>query len=103
MARRGPKPKFIDVPCPNEDCTLYGVTGEGNVIGNGTYITQSGKVQKFCGRTNTVFYDLRTEEDKILVALKMILKGMSLWGVVHWSSVKDSHLHEYEINPGCRC
>jgi hypothetical protein len=35
---RGPKPKFLDVPCPNEDCTLHGVTGKGNVIGNGTYL-----------------------------------------------------------------
>jgi len=97
MTRRGPKPKFIDVPCPNEDCTLYGVTGEGNVIGNGTYKTKNGKVQKyicrscgrvFCERTNTVFYDLRTEEDKILIALKMIMKGMSLRGVAEVLEVK---------------
>jgi len=97
MARRGPKPKFTDVPCPNEDCTLYGVTSKGNVIGNGTYITKGGKVQKyicrncgrvFCGRTNTVFYDLRTDEDKVLIALKMILKGMSLRGVAEVLEVK---------------
>jgi transposase-like protein len=97
MARRGPKLKFTDVPCPNEDCTLYGITGKGNVIGNGTYITKSGKVQKyicrscgrvFCGRTNSAFYDLRTDEDKILIALKMILKGMSLRGVAEVLEVK---------------
>jgi len=73
MARRGPKPKFIDVPCPNEDCTLYGVTGKGNVIGNGTYMTKSGKVHKYICRNvaysaeGLSFYDLRTEEDKILI------------------------------------
>jgi transposase len=32
----------------------------------------------FCDRTNTAFYDLRTNEDKILLALKLVLKGMSL-------------------------
>ncbi|MCP1391263.1 MAG: hypothetical protein J5I35_00705 [Methanothrix harundinacea] len=63
---------------------MYGVTGEENVIDNGTYMIKSGKVQKyisgscgrvFCGRTYSAFYDLRTEEEKILIAL-------------HWSSVK---------------
>jgi transposase-like protein len=32
----------------------------------------------FCERTNTIFYDLRTEEDKVLLALKMLLNVMSL-------------------------
>ena len=90
MGRRGPKPGFNDVACPNEDCDLYGVAGKGNVIGNGTYNTKSGRVQKyichacgrvFCSRTNTAFYDLRTEEEKILLALKLVLKGMSLRGI----------------------
>ena len=46
-------------------------TGEGNVVGNGTYRTGSGLVRKFlcraCGRTfsersNTAFFDLRSED-----------------------------------------
>ena len=87
MGRRGPKPGFDDVACPNEDCDLYGIAGKENVIGNDTYNTKSGRVQKyvcrtcgrvFCSRTNTAFYDLRTEEEKILLALKLVLKGMSL-------------------------
>ena len=49
--------------------------------------TKSGRIRKyictscrtiFCERTNTVFYDLRTEEDTVLLALKMLLNGMSL-------------------------
>ena len=76
---------------------MYGATGKGNVIGNGTYMTKSGKVQKyicrscgrvFCGRTNSVFYDLRTEEDEVLTALKMIPKGMSLRGAAEVLEVK---------------
>jgi transposase-like protein len=77
---------FLDVACPNEECEQYGRTGQGNIIGNGTYATKSGRVRKyicrtcgrvFCDRTKTMFYDLRTSEDKVILALKLILKGMS--------------------------
>ena len=87
MGKRGPKPKFVDVACPNDKRNQFGVKGQGNIIGNGTYPTKSGRIRKyictsyrtiFCERTNTVFYDLRTEEDTVLLALKMLLNGMSL-------------------------
>ena len=77
---------FLDVACPNEECEQYGRTGQGNIIENGTYATKSGRVRKyicrtcgrvFCDRNNTMFYDLRTSEDKVVLALKLILKGMS--------------------------
>ena len=77
---------FVEVACPNEKCKQYGCTGQGNIVGNGTYKTKSGRVRKyvcrtcgkvFCDRSNTMFYDLRTSEDKIVLALKLILKGMS--------------------------
>lgn len=77
---------FLDVACPNEECEQFGRTGQGNIIGNGTYATKSGRVRKyicrtcgrvFCDRSNTMFYDLRTSEDKVILALKLILKGMS--------------------------
>ena len=77
---------FSEVACPNEECEQYGRTGQGNIIGNGTYATKSGRVRKyicrtcgrvFCDRNNTMFYDLRTSEDKVVLALKLILKGMS--------------------------
>jgi len=86
LGKRGPKPMFLDVACPNEECEQYGRTGQGNIIGNGTYATKSGRVRKyicrtcgrvFCDRSNTMFYDLRTSEDKVILALKLILKGMS--------------------------
>lgn len=77
---------FLEVACPNEECEQYGRTGQGNIVGNGTYETKSGRVRKyicrtcgkvFCDRSNTMFYDLRTSEDKVVLALKLILKGMS--------------------------
>ena len=86
MGKRGPRPKFVDVACPNNKCNQFGIKGQGNIIGNGTYPTRSGRIRKyiciscrtvFCERTNTVFYDLRTGEDTVLLALKMLLNGMS--------------------------
>jgi len=77
---------FLEVACPNEKCEQYGLTGQGNVVGNGTYETKSGRVRKyicrtcgkiFCDRSNTMFYDLRTSEDKVVLALRLIIKGMS--------------------------
>lgn len=94
---RGPKPKFRDVACPNEECPDHGTAGEGNVVGNGTYDTKSGKVRKFicktcggnfCSRTNTAFYDLRTEDEEVLLALKMVLKGLGLRDIAEILDVK---------------
>lgn len=86
MGKRGPSPRFSNVACPNEECKHYGQTNLGNVVGNGTYKTKSGRVRKyicrtcskiFCDRSNTMFYDLRTSEEKVVLALKLVLKGMS--------------------------
>ena len=77
---------FSEIACPNEECKQYGRKSQGNIVGNGTYETKSGRVRKyicrtcgrvFCDRSNTMFYDLRTSEDKVVLALKLILKGMS--------------------------
>jgi len=45
MGKRGPKPKFTDVACPNEQCSQFGITEEGNVTVYGTYQINSGKNQ----------------------------------------------------------
>ena len=90
MGLRGPQSKFIDAACPNEQCRNYNKSGTGSIASNGSYSTQSGKVHKFicrecgrvfCGRQGTAFYDLRSSEEKVMLALKLILKGMSLRGV----------------------
>jgi hypothetical protein len=31
MGKRGPKPSFINVACPNKDCKDYGKIEKGNV------------------------------------------------------------------------
>jgi transposase-like protein len=86
MGKRGPRPRFSNVACPNEECEDYGRTRLGNVVGNGTYQTNDGRVRKyicrtcgktFCDRSNTIFYDLRTSENTVFTALRLILKGGS--------------------------
>ncbi len=97
MGERGPKQKFNHIACPNKKCGRYGQTGKGNIIGNGTYKTKNGKIRKYicksCGlvfndRTNTAFFDLRTKDEKVLFALKMVIKGMSLRSVAEILDVK---------------
>ncbi len=97
MGSRGPTPGFVDVACPNKTCIDYGKTGKGNIVANGTYQARGRRVHKYICRTcsksftsasNTIFYDLRTGEEAILMGLKMILKGMSLRGVADVLDVK---------------
>ena len=97
MGERGPKPKFVDVACPNISCRDCGKAGFGNVVGNGTYWTKSGAVRKyicrtcsksFCDRSNTAFYDLRTKDEKVLIGLKLVLRGMCLRGIADVLDVK---------------
>lgn len=93
----GPKPSVMNVSCPNKSCADYGMTRKGNIVANGTYQARSRRVRKYICRTcsknftsasNTIFHDLRTDEDTVFLALKMILKGMSLRGVADVLNVK---------------
>lgn len=96
--RRGPKPKFLDVACPNSQGKLFGQRGKGNVVSNGTYRTWStGKARLFlcraCGkafssRTGTAFFDLRTPKKKVLLALRLIAEGLGLRGTARVLEVK---------------
>jgi hypothetical protein len=81
MGKRGKAPKYEDVFCTNHECSLYGKRKKGNIVSNGTYATQSGRVRKFIcrtcgnvfnGRTGTVFFDLRTPEEKVILALNWL-------------------------------
>ena len=87
MGKRGKAASFTDIFCPNTECEIYGKQGLGNVVGNGTYKTRSGAVRKFicrsCGkvfndRTGTAFFDLRSSSEKVIMALKLLLKGLSV-------------------------
>ncbi len=86
--RRGPKPKFRDVACPNRRCRLVGKQGQGTVVSNGTYRTRStGKARLFlcraCGkafssRVGTAFFNLRTPKKTFLLGLQLLAEGLRL-------------------------
>src|SRR5215467_83637 len=74
-------------PCPNPDCSHYRLINRGNMSAISTYLTQSGKRRIFrcsaCERPfsetrDTVFFDLRTPEEKVIMALKMLLVKVAL-------------------------
>lgn len=84
------KPRDWGHPCPNRECPQYSLINRGNVKALSTYLTRSGKRRIFqctgCGTTfsetrDTVFFDLRTPEEKVMMALKMLLVKVDLAGI----------------------
>lgn len=84
------KPSNWGQPCPNPECRQYSLLNRGNVKALSTYLTRSGKRRIFqctgCGTTfsetrDTVFFDLRTPEEKVMMALKMLLVKVDLAGI----------------------
>ncbi|MBR5998875.1 MAG: IS1 family transposase [Candidatus Methanomethylophilaceae archaeon] len=87
MGERGPKSQFTNISCTNPKCRLYGRTGEGNIVGNGTYEACGQISQKYicreCGhyfnsRTETAYDGLRTNADKFDLAIKCLNEGMGV-------------------------
>jgi transposase-like protein len=89
MAKRGRKPcsDLSKVACPNPNCPDFNQPGAPGLVANGTYLTQSGQGhryrcrtcgQSFCARSGSAFHDLRTPEEKIITALKLLVKGVTI-------------------------
>ena len=83
-------PKDWGQPCPNPECVHYNRKQQGNVSAIATYLTPSGKRRlfrchacetQFAETRETVFFDLRTTEDKVMMALKMLLVRVDLAGI----------------------
>jgi len=83
-------PKDWGQPCPNPACVHSNRMQQGNVSAIATYLTQSGKRRLFrchTGETQfsetreTVFFDLRTAEDNVMMALKRLLVRVDLAGI----------------------
>jgi len=84
------RPRDWGHPCPNAECPLFKRMNRGNVSAISTYMTESGKRRIFrcrhCETTfsetqDTVFFDLRTSEEKVMMALKMLLVRVDLSGI----------------------
>jgi transposase-like protein len=74
-------------PCPNPACSHYSLMNRGNVRASATYPTQSGRRRIFqckgCGEQfsetrGTVFFDLRTVEETVILVLKLRLCKVEL-------------------------
>ncbi len=84
--------------CPNPDCVFYNVINKGNIVFNGTYRKKDGSLSRrflcnkcgksFCARAGSVFYGLRTPEEKVLMSLKLLQNGESIQGVSKALGVK---------------
>ena len=84
------QPKDGGQPCPNPACIHDRRMKLGNVSALATSLTQSGKrrilrchtcATPFSETRETVFVDLRTSEEKVLMALKMLLVRGDLAGI----------------------
>lgn len=94
---RGRTPRVRDVGCPNARCKLFGKLGAGTVVSNGTYFVGGTRVRKFicrpCGqvfnsRARTPFRWLHTPRRKVWLALRLVVKGLSLRGTAEVLEVK---------------
>ena len=112
MGKRGAKPKFTDVSCPNKSCKLYGVSGQGNIVGNGTYQISNKRNRKYicreCGRvfndrTDIFFENLRKDESVIESALKMSIKGMSIEAIAEILEVRPATISNWLFRAAKQC
>ena len=112
MGKRGAKPKFTDVYCPNQDCKLSSISGKGNIVGKGRYQIKNKRVQKYicheCGRvsndrTDTYFNNLRKDESVIQLALKMVIKGMSIEAVADVLEVEPATISNWLFRAAKQC
>jgi transposase-like protein len=112
MGKRGKKPQFIGVSCPNKNCKLYGLTNQGNIIGNGTYISRGNKTRRYvchhCGKvfndnTGTFYHNLRKDEQAIDLALKMSMKGVSIEGIADVLEVQSASIKRWLARAAEQC
>jgi hypothetical protein len=82
--------KHWSQPCPNTQCAQDNLMKTRHVSAIATYLTQSGKRRMFRGRTcattfaetrDTVFCNLRTAAEKVMMALKRLLVKVDLAGI----------------------
>ena len=95
------KAKDWNQPCPNPVCDQYQRMNQGNISAIATYATQSGTRRIFkcrdCRGTfsetrDTVFFDLRTAEEKVMMALKRLLVRVELAAISFGLGVTEETL-----------
>ena len=98
------KPRDWGQCCPNPDCSHYTLMSRGNVSSIARYLTASGKrrifkcskcEQSFSETRDTVFFDLKTTEERVMMALKMLLVKVDLSGISFVLGVKEETVLEW--------
>lgn len=88
--------------CPNGRCGLYGRRGRGNIAVNGwsgrrrryRQLICRARGRAFSENTGTPFYGLKTEREKVVRALKMMVERGSIRGAARAMGVdKDTICH----------
>jgi len=113
MGERGPKPRHTGISCPNTECTLYGMTGKGNVTSHGTYLTKSGdEIRKFicrrCGRvfnsrTGTAYEGIHCSQRDFDVAVKALNEGVGVRAAGRITDHTKDTIQKWSIRSGRQC
>jgi IS1 family transposase/transposase-like protein len=98
------KAKDWNQPCPNPACSHYRLINRGNVSAIASYLTKSGRrrifkcslcTESFSETRDTVFFDLRTDEEKVIMALKMVLVRCELTAISFVLGVTEETVLEW--------
>jgi len=89
--------------CPNKTCSLYGLKGRGNIrvkSWSGVRKRFRELVCKECGKTfsenyGTPFYGIKTDREKIVQALKMVVERGSIRGAARAIGVDKDTIVEW--------
>lgn len=106
MAKRGRKPihNLSQISCTNPYCRDTNKTGLQNIVSNGTYMTQTGKGQRFrcktcgmsfCRKSGTIFKGFRTQDQKVISAIKLLAKGMTIRKTASILEIKPDTLRHW--------
>jgi len=91
-------------PCPDPRCSHYNRMHRGNIRSIAPYQTKSGKRRLFACREcqgrfsetrDTVFFDLRTPEQKVMLALKMLLVRVDLSSIAFVLDVTEESVLQW--------
>ena len=96
--------------CPNEDCRDYGKKGFGNIVFKERYGKHNTALLKcrsckktFSENRGTVFFGLKSEREKILMALKIYAEKGSIRGTARAMGVKKDTVMEWLKLAGEHC